>query len=86
MNKDFLDNGQYKKHSIMKYEAVFGKNFISPGGRKIAYQFIKKLKLKKNMIVPSEPSVLRITIFPEFFGAPAIKDDIVPVIVSGTNP
>ena len=51
MKKEFLDNGQYTESSIMRYETIFGQNFISPGGKEIADQFINKLELRKHMMV-----------------------------------
>jgi phosphoethanolamine N-methyltransferase len=33
MDATFLDDGQYSPDSIRKYEAIYGRGFISPGGR-----------------------------------------------------
>ena len=32
MTKEFLDNQQYTELSILCYEAIYGHNYISPGG------------------------------------------------------
>ena len=31
--QSFLDAGQYTRDSILKYELVYGTNFVSPGAR-----------------------------------------------------
>jgi len=30
--QEFLDNQQYSKNGILRYEKIFGRTFISPGG------------------------------------------------------
>ncbi len=42
----FLDSGQYAAESIRKYERVYGRDFISPGGADTAREFISMLRLK----------------------------------------
>ena len=32
MTKEFLDNQQYTELSILRYWAIYGHNYISPGG------------------------------------------------------
>ena len=44
--KAFLDTGQYSRESILKYEQVYGRTFVSPGGRRCAIELIEKLGLK----------------------------------------
>ena len=44
--QDFLDSGQYTRESILKYELVYGANFVSPGGKQCADRLIRKLDLK----------------------------------------
>ena len=51
VTQEFLDNQQYSKAAILKYEAVFGHNFISPGGEGVADQFISMLRLQPEMQV-----------------------------------
>ncbi len=46
-----LDSGQYSKAEIEKYEAVYGRNFISPGGLATAQEFTALLGLKAGMTV-----------------------------------
>ena len=41
-----LDEGQYSSHEILKYEAVYGRDFISPGGLQYACKFISSMRLK----------------------------------------
>ena len=43
--QSFLDAGQYTRDSILKYESVYGTNFVSPGGVRCATRLIKKLGL-----------------------------------------
>ncbi len=43
--QSFLDSGQYTRDSILRYELVYGTNFVSPGGARCATQLIKKLRL-----------------------------------------
>jgi len=40
-----LDTGQYTLDSIGKYEAVYGRGFVSPGGRETALECISELGL-----------------------------------------
>ena len=51
MTKEFLDNQQYTELSILCYEAIYGHNYISPGGEKATDQFIGTLKLLPGMRV-----------------------------------
>ncbi|MCP4430993.1 MAG: methyltransferase domain-containing protein [Gammaproteobacteria bacterium] len=44
-NQEILDSTQYSTESIQLYEAVFGEDFVSPGGYRVAEDLIKKLKL-----------------------------------------
>jgi phosphoethanolamine N-methyltransferase len=46
-----LDSGQYSRQEIEKYEAVYGRNFVSPGGKATAQEFIALLELKPGMRV-----------------------------------
>ncbi|MGB5706634.1 MAG: methyltransferase domain-containing protein [Arenicellales bacterium] len=43
----FLDSEQYSSNSILHYEAVYGEDFVSPGGRTMARELIAKLGLKE---------------------------------------
>ena len=42
----FLDSGQYTREAILKYELVYGANFVSPGGKRCADGLIGRLGLK----------------------------------------
>jgi len=46
-----LDQGQYAQGEIAKYEAVYGRNFVSPGGLATAEEFSALLDLKVGMQV-----------------------------------
>ena len=46
-----LDTGQYTVKEIKKYEAVYGRNFISPGGLATAQEFTALLDLQPGMQV-----------------------------------
>ena len=43
--QEFLDTNQYSRDSILRYESVYGTDFVSPGGRQYASQLIEKLGL-----------------------------------------
>ena len=51
MTQKFLDNKQYTELSILSYEAIYGHNYISPGGEKVADVFINALDLREGMSV-----------------------------------
>ena len=51
MTQEFLDNKQYTELSILRYEAIYGHNYISPGGENTTDQFIDTLKLLPKMRV-----------------------------------
>ncbi len=46
ITQEILDSTQYATESIRQYEAVFGEDFVSPGGRELACELIGQLKLK----------------------------------------
>ncbi|MFZ0487509.1 MAG: methyltransferase domain-containing protein [Arenicellales bacterium] len=43
---EFLDSEQYSEPSIRAYEAVYGRDFVSPGGETMARELISRLRLK----------------------------------------
>lgn len=45
MESSALDSGQYSAESIRKYERIYGRDFISPGGAETAREFIAMLEL-----------------------------------------
>lgn len=47
----FLDEQQYTQDSIRIYESVYGKNFVSPGGRETATELISRLQLQSGQRV-----------------------------------
>ena len=47
--KEFLDNKQYTTKSILRYEKIYGKGYITTGGSEQCEIFTKKLDLKENM-------------------------------------
>ncbi len=46
-----LDEGQYAPGEIAKYEAIYGRNFVSPGGRAAALEFTRMLSLRRGELV-----------------------------------
>ena len=44
--KAFLDSGQYSHESVLIYELVYGRTFVSPGGKRCAIELIEKFGLK----------------------------------------
>ncbi len=51
LESSFLDKGQYTTAGILKYEAVFGENFISTGGAKTTAEILPLLGLQPGMRV-----------------------------------
>ena len=51
LNPGSLDEGQYARHEIRKYEAIYGRDFISPGGLQYARKFVAALQLKPGALV-----------------------------------
>ncbi len=45
VTQEFLDTGQYQRDGIEAYEAVFGRDFVSPGGKPMALSLISRLEL-----------------------------------------
>ena len=45
VNQEFLDTSQYLTSSILQYEAVYGEDFVSPGGRQMAAELIGRMGL-----------------------------------------
>lgn len=48
ITQGFLDSTQYATASIRMYEAVYGEDFVSPGGQQVAIELIQKMGLKPN--------------------------------------
>ncbi|MBC8260070.1 MAG: methyltransferase domain-containing protein, partial [SAR324 cluster bacterium] len=51
MTQEFLDSKQYTELSILRYEQIYGYNYISPGGEEVTDQFINTLNLRPQMRV-----------------------------------
>lgn len=45
VTQQFLDSAQYRAVSILHYEAVYGEDFVSPGGSEMAIEMIGRLQL-----------------------------------------
>jgi phosphoethanolamine N-methyltransferase len=50
-SQEFLDTQQYAIKSVLKYERIFGKYFVSTGGKETTIEFTSKLNLKPGMKV-----------------------------------
>jgi phosphoethanolamine N-methyltransferase len=48
VTQEFLDTEQYLTSSILQYEAVYGEDFVSPGGRQMAVELIDQMDLANN--------------------------------------
>lgn len=46
-----VDSTQYAPASIAHYEAVYGRNFVSPGGAETAREFLAMMELRRGMTV-----------------------------------
>lgn len=46
VTQDFLDSAQYQTETIRRYESVYGEDFVSPGGREMALELIRRLELE----------------------------------------
>lgn len=46
ITQETLDSTQYAAESIRQYEAIFGEDFVSPGGQDMAIELIGQMKLK----------------------------------------
>lgn len=51
LTADTLDQGQYTPDEIRKYEMIYGRNFISPGGESTAREILSLVALTPNMDV-----------------------------------
>jgi len=49
--QEWLDNSQYSRNGILRYERIFGKTFVSVGGEYTTRLFTEKLNLWNNMKV-----------------------------------
>jgi len=49
--QEFLDENQYTKHGLEKYEWIFGETFLSTGGLETTKEILDKLELKSGMKV-----------------------------------
>jgi phosphoethanolamine N-methyltransferase len=45
VTQDFLDSSQYQESSILQYESIYGEDFVSPGGRELAFEMIAGMAL-----------------------------------------
>jgi phosphoethanolamine N-methyltransferase len=45
VTQDFLDSSQYLSSAILQYESVYGEDFVSPGGREMAVELIRRMEL-----------------------------------------
>lgn len=47
MSSSYDNNGQYSRHSILRYEKIFGVGFVSSGGAEVTEAFCDRLELPK---------------------------------------
>ena len=50
-HQEFLDANQYSTNGITRYEEIFGKTFVSTGGKTTTEAFVAMLDLKPDMKV-----------------------------------
>ncbi|XP_013183990.2 uncharacterized protein LOC106129845 [Amyelois transitella] len=74
----FLDQGQYTKHGLEKYEWIFGETFLSTGGITTTMQVLKHVQLGKNPKVLDVGSGLggHSFLFAEKYGAEVLGLDL----------
>ena len=46
VTQGFLDSSQYLESTILQYESIYGEDFVSPGGRKVASELIASMGLE----------------------------------------
>jgi len=51
MLQQWLDQNQYSRKGILRYEAIFGRTYVSVGGEVTTKDFVSQLDLKPNMKV-----------------------------------
>jgi len=51
MLKEWLDQNQYSRKGILRYEAIFGRTYVSEGGETTTREFVAQLNLKPGMKV-----------------------------------
>ncbi|XP_022235484.1 phosphoethanolamine N-methyltransferase 1-like, partial [Limulus polyphemus] len=44
--QQFLDSRQYSRNGVKRYEWIFGKTFLSTGGKSLLQNIVSQLKLK----------------------------------------
>ncbi|KAK2160634.1 hypothetical protein NP493_1634g00028 [Ridgeia piscesae] len=49
--QEFLDSQQYSHNSILRYERIFGRNYVSTGGKETTEELVKMLNLKEGQTV-----------------------------------
>jgi len=49
--QDFLDQQQYSKNGVLRYEKIFGPGFVSTGGIDTTKEFVESLNLQSNQTV-----------------------------------
>jgi len=50
-SQEWLDQNQYSRNGILRYEQIFGRTWVSVGGQTTTDQFLEKLDLKPGMQV-----------------------------------
>ncbi len=83
MASEYNNNGQYSRHSILRYEKIFGDGFVSSGGADVTYSFCDRLELPKGAKILDIGSGLGGAAFylADKFDATVIGIDLSPVMV-----
>ncbi len=87
MSSNYDNNGQYSRHSILRYEQIFGHGFVSSGGMKLTKSFCDRLTFSNNTRVLDIGSGLGGAAFymAEKYGASVVGLDLSEVMIEIAN-
>lgn len=83
MSSQYDNQGQYSRHSILRYEKIFGEGFVSSGGLGLTRSFFDRLELPKGIRVLDIGSGLGGAAFylAQHYDASVVGVDLSPVMV-----
>jgi phosphoethanolamine N-methyltransferase len=86
-NETYDNGGQYSRHSILRYETIFGDGFVSTGGLPVVEYFCERLSLSANPKILDIGSGLGGAAFylAERYGAEVTGLDLAPEMVAIAN-